>query len=309
MQITNFQDIPKALSTWSARISLKSEDEDFDVFCTGETEAEVQQSGELRHYLSHHNSFPLPMSTFAIAVGRWSVRTIDCGQPRTRFIGPRSLVEKNFAAVTRYLACCLSAAEDLLGRYPLPRLDVVVVHRSFSGLGLASPHLLFLSPSLFAGDESLFIKISHEVSHAWFGIMIGSLDWTEAWISEGFATFLEEDLHAETLRLQGDSLPEEVSVLRAVIKHESLREEVGNTEQEMQLLQPMEGKRDVCPHLLHLSIHRKGSQDRWARICKKWLKSSCWDDTSSLSQGVFSSSFLDGKHRMQTEILLIAQGN
>ena len=240
-------------------------------------------------------------------------------------LGPKALVEETFPAVSSYVSRCLVSAQNLLGSYPLPRLDIVIVHRSFSGLGFASPHLMFLSPrcliidyserivkfhfSLFSGDRDQYIKISHEVSHAWFGIIIGSLDWTEAWISEGFATFLEEDLHAETLRLQGDSLPEEVSVLRAVIKHESLREEVGNTEQEMQLLQPMEGKRDVCPHLLHLSIHRKGSQDRWARICKKWLKSSCWDDTSSLSQGVFSSSFLDGKHRMQTEILLIAQGN
>lgn len=241
MQITNFQDIPKALSTWSARISLKSEDEDFDVFCTGETEAEVQQSGELRHYLSHHDSFPLPMSTFAIAVGRWSVRTIDCGQPRTRFIGPKSLVEKNFAAVTRYLACCLSATEDLLGRYPLPRLDVVVVHRSFSGLGLASPHLLFLSPSLFAGDESLFIKISHEVSHAWFGIMIGSLDWTEAWISEGFATFLEEIIHDAALVVLGQEQPVSLAPLRAQLKLESLQEEVNNTADDLQMLQPMSG--------------------------------------------------------------------
>ena len=51
--------------------------------------------------------------------------------------------------------------------------------------------------SVFSGDQGQYIKIAHEISHAWFGIMIGSLDWTEAWLSEGFATFLEEIIHDE----------------------------------------------------------------------------------------------------------------
>jgi hypothetical protein len=42
-----------------------------------------------------------------------------------------------------------------VGEYPLPKLDVLVVPRSFSGLGLASPNLTFISPSLLAGDPSL----------------------------------------------------------------------------------------------------------------------------------------------------------
>ena len=79
------------------------------------------------------------------------------------------------------------------------------------------------------------------MSHTWFGIIVGSLDWTEAWISEGFATFLEEVIHKETLRLQGISLTEEVHLLRSFIKFESLKDEVGTTEQEMQMLQPMKG--------------------------------------------------------------------
>ena len=39
----------------------------------------------------------------------------------------------------------------------------------------------------------------HEISHSWFGIMIGADDWTEAWLSEGFATFLEEHIHDAAL--------------------------------------------------------------------------------------------------------------
>ena len=46
----------------------------------------------------------------------------------------------------------------MLGPFPLPRLDVVIVHRSFSGLGLASPHLLFLSPR-----QSLILNFHHQL--------------------------------------------------------------------------------------------------------------------------------------------------
>ena len=183
------------------------------------------------------------MSTFAIAVGRWTCRTIACPHPAVRFIGPRDVLERTGEAVCRYLPACLAAAQDLLTKYPLARLDVLVVHRSFSGLGLASPPLLFLSPSLLAGDHwSHFVKISHEVSHAWFGIMIGSLDWSEAWISEGFATFLEDIIHDAALLSLGLELPGGLAGLRALVKLETLEEEMTNTPDHLQTLQPGGGR-------------------------------------------------------------------
>lgn len=39
-------------------------------------------------------------------------------------------------------------------------------------------------------------RICHEIAHAWFGLVIGAQDWTEEWISEGFATYLEDVIWA-----------------------------------------------------------------------------------------------------------------
>lgn len=166
---------------------------------------------------------------------------MTCEDVAARFIGPKKMIDDNFSLVNQYIPASLEAAKELIGPYPLSRCDIVVVHRSFSGLGLASPNLMFLSPSIFSGDTSLLMKISHEVSHGWFGIMIGSLDWTEAWISEGFATFMEEVIHDGAMVHLGVDVDQDLAVLRSLIRYETLVEEVGNTSQDLQLLRPLEG--------------------------------------------------------------------
>ena len=63
----------------------------------------------------------------------------------------------------------------------------------------------------------MLIRLSHEISHSWFGLVIGALDWTEEWLSEGFATFAEDHIHERTMEIiaqnnkksfdQGSSFP------------------------------------------------------------------------------------------------------
>ncbi len=58
---------------------------------------------------------------------------------------------------------------------------------------------MMLSQSILAGDGSACIRIAHELSHSWFGLLIGAKDWTEEWLSEGFATYLEDSIHAQAM--------------------------------------------------------------------------------------------------------------
>ncbi|KAK3857377.1 hypothetical protein Pcinc_036365 [Petrolisthes cinctipes] len=96
-----------------------------------------------------------------------------------------------------FLPYALRAAIKLLGIYPCRRLEVVVLPQCFGSLGLASPNLIFLSPTVIIDDPSAYIRLAHEISHAWFGIVLGAQDWTEEWLSEGFATYMEDSIYTE----------------------------------------------------------------------------------------------------------------
>ena len=50
------------------------------------------------------------------------------------------------------------------------------------------------------------IRLGHELSHSWFGLLIGAKDWTEEWLSEGFATYMEDAIHAATMLVSSNNM-------------------------------------------------------------------------------------------------------
>ena len=106
-------------------------------------------------------------------------------KPYFRLIGPDNLVSQVLEFWKVYIPLCLESAYELLGPHPFSKLDIVIVPRCYSGLGLASPSLMFISQSVILNcDAYMSIRLSHEISHNWFGLVIGALDWTEEWLSE-----------------------------------------------------------------------------------------------------------------------------
>ncbi|XP_010766006.1 aminopeptidase O [Notothenia coriiceps] len=166
-----------------------------------------------------------------------------------RVFGPVSLLQKAQVGVLKLLPRCLAAAHTILGVHPFPRLDVLIVPAGFSSLGMASPHIIFLSQSvLCAGspgteEKSLSLcgsRICHEIAHSWFGLVIGARDWTEEWISEGFATYLEDIIWAQAQKLPSQETAEQ-SDLKALLRWRRLSDELQNSDEALQILRPNMG--------------------------------------------------------------------
>ncbi|KAM6328184.1 aminopeptidase O isoform 2-T2 [Alca torda] len=155
-----------------------------------------------------------------------------------RVFAPWCLMERCKEHLLQLIPQCLSAAYTTLGTHPFSRLDVLIVPSNFSSLGMASPHIIFLSQSVLPGGSHLCgTRLCHEIAHAWFGLAIGARDWTEEWLSEGFATFLEDIFWARAQQLSHDEVKGQQE-LKALLRWRRLRDEVQNSEEELQVLRP-----------------------------------------------------------------------
>ncbi|MBN3322150.1 AMPO Aminopeptidase, partial [Atractosteus spatula] len=267
------QEPPVAMSTWQATIEAPPE---CVVLLSGEEEAQPATDGKAGSCWFCFVTMPMPASTFTIAVGQWvevkgkeaavtekpaaPVSAAACSSLQFpchhadypcrfqraaarvqaviphRVFAPACLKERAEETLLPLLPSCLSAAHSALGVHPFSRLDVLLVPAGFSSLGMASPHMMFLSQSVLSGKHHLCgARLCHEIAHAWFGLAIGARDWTEEWISEGFATYLEDVFWACAQQLSQEEA-EGQRELKAALRWRRLRDELQNSEEELQIL-------------------------------------------------------------------------
>ena len=91
------------------------------------------------------------------------------------------------------------AAEQLYGKYPWGRYDILVLPPSFPFGGMENPRLSFVSPTILSGDRSLTTLVAHELAHSWSGNLVTNATWNDFWLNEGFTVYFErrimEELH------------------------------------------------------------------------------------------------------------------
>lgn len=234
------QEPPVAMATWEAVVTITNS---CIVLMSGDDEPQISCDEKYVHYY-YFTKKVLPLSTLCLAIGMWEEYLIPLenkNDPKCRMFACSNLLDKAIKEFSEYIPRCLKAAQKLLGPYPFPRIDFLIVPPTFSSLGMASPNLVFLSQSLLSGDLSLCCRVSHEVAHGWFGLSIGALDWTEEWLSEGFATFVEDILHTKSTQMTCNDSKNYME-LKAFIRKKILMDEIENTQEDLQILRASHGE-------------------------------------------------------------------
>ncbi|XP_044051847.1 aminopeptidase O isoform X4 [Siniperca chuatsi] len=231
------QEPPVAMSTWQATVRAPSE---CVVLMSGEEQTVPTEDGDTRFLIwNYYVTMPMPASTFTLAVGHWCQVTgeippaleegvrdrTDCDKTAKLRAGPGERAEAQLVSGFG------SSTSEVVKGFPLQT---------------GSPHIIFLSQSVLyggspgSGENGLSLcgsRMCHEIAHSWFGLVIGARDWTEEWISEGFATYLEDIIWAQTQQLSLQETAEQ-SDLKALLRWRRLSDELQNSEEVLQILRP-----------------------------------------------------------------------
>ncbi len=84
--------------------------------------------------------------------------------------------------------------DSIVGAYPFQKLANVQSNTLFGGMENASN--IFYDEKKVNGKHRIEKLVAHEISHQWFGNSISEKNWSDIWLTEGFATYLT-DLYIE----------------------------------------------------------------------------------------------------------------
>jgi leukotriene-A4 hydrolase len=136
---------------------------------------------------------PIPSYLLALAVGDLVFAQLG---PRSGVYAEPSIIEaaaREFSDIEQMI----SATEGLYGPYLWDRYDILVLPPSFPLGGMENPRITFATPTVLAGDKSLVSLIAHELAHSWSGNLVTNATWSDFWLNEGFAVYVERRIIEE----------------------------------------------------------------------------------------------------------------
>ncbi|PRB43062.1 hydrolase/aminopeptidase [Arthrobacter sp. MYb23] len=237
-------DSMSAKSTYTAKITVPA---GYTALMPAEMLA--QEARDHATVFSFQATTPRAPYLMALAVGHLASREIS---PRSRIWAEPSQIDAaawEFAEVETML----TAAEEFFGPYQWGRLDLLIMPQSYPYGGLENPGLVFLTPTLIAGDRSLTDVLIHEIAHHWSGNLVTGASMDHFWINEGFTTYGERRI-SETL------YGRELAELRAAMGLLYLKEDFEFLQDRMELSRLRMNLRGLDPDATSTWVaHEKGS--------------------------------------------------
>ncbi|MEO9852723.1 MAG: M1 family metallopeptidase [Reichenbachiella sp.] len=160
--------------------------ERYDVVSNGDKREEKLISNGLKRTVWKMNN-PIPSKIMVIGVAEFNTQKLGGNDRMTAWVydKPGSQALNDFVDVPQIF----DILDDLLGEYPFSKCDQVESTTKFGGMENAGN--IFYPERLLNGNKDMNHTIAHEIGHQWFGNSVSEADWTDVWISEGFATYLE----------------------------------------------------------------------------------------------------------------------
>ncbi|MBT3222771.1 MAG: M1 family metallopeptidase, partial [Proteobacteria bacterium] len=143
----------------------------------------------------YEQSEPMPAYLFTAVVARLSVVESSWGEIPVRYLVPWGDEE----AVVRSMGKTPLMIEEISRftgvDYPWPRYDQVVVYDFIFG-GMENTACTTMTDLLLVDDKAILewdpdALVSHELAHQWFGDLVTCQDWSQAWLNESWATYVE----------------------------------------------------------------------------------------------------------------------
>lgn len=135
------------------------------------------------------NAHPMPSYLVTLAIGpyRKYTQTGPGGLPMTYWF-PKG--RSDLLAPMKQLPGVMTWLERKLGPYPFNRVGVVITPGSSSAM--ETPTMITLGQQNYRyGNRDVVETLMHELTHAWYGDTVTPTDWSDLWMNEGMAMFLE----------------------------------------------------------------------------------------------------------------------
>ena len=143
---------------------------------------QLSENGNL--FIWEHNH---PMASYLalIAVGPYQ-RFDDVspeGIPLRHYILPND--NEAFTDVAAIIGEAIDWMSDLFGPYPFEAFGYVTA--GISGISLENQTMVLMSSELIGKRTAV-----HEMAHMWFGNWVSMDDWSQMWLKEGYATYIQK---------------------------------------------------------------------------------------------------------------------
>jgi aminopeptidase N len=191
------EDHPGDRALFRLRLAVPEEDQ---VVCTGAMQrvASAPWIPPGHTGWSAESALELPTYLVAFCVGPYA-RVEEGGDPR---LVPHYVYAEDVEAARaalRFHGEWLREMERRIGPYPFEKYCVVQVPTRWGGMENAGN--TWVREDLFdgpGGGSRATGTLAHELAHQWFGDGVGCAEWSETWLSEGFASYFGPLLEACT---------------------------------------------------------------------------------------------------------------